>query len=179
MAILSQAMRRFLPLALVLALLLPVAAWSASSTSGDGTLVVDNGNGSVMVRARGGILGRFETGNMVISDLDLSDGKVPVVYGAETRRTLGPGRTSYSGENVRFRMIGGLYRVQIDAIGIDVSAVGRGTAVLDATGFTDFPGRYSLDGGPFQPLPGHPVTLVLGAPPGPPATKPPGLPDKK
>jgi hypothetical protein len=171
MAILTQAMRRFLLLALFLALLVPVSAWP-STTSGDGTIVVDNGNGSVMVRARGGILGRFETGNMVITDLDPTDGKVPVVYGAETRRTVGPGRTTYSGDNVRFRVIGGMYRVQIDAIGIDVSAVGRGVAVLDATGFTDFPGRYSIDGAPFQPLPGHPTTFILGqVAPGPPKEK--------
>src|SRR4029078_5933323 len=68
MAILTQAMRRFFPLVLVMALLLPGAAWAASDSSGssvasgDGTLVVDNGNGSVIVRARGGILGRFDNG---------------------------------------------------------------------------------------------------------------------
>jgi len=155
-------MRRFLPLVLVLALALPTAAWAVASASGDGTLVVDNGNGSVLVRARGGILGRFVDGNMVITDLDLSDGKVPVVYNADSRQPLGGGRTRYSGDNIRFRMIGGLYRVQIDAIGIDVSAVGHGSVTLDATGFTDFPGRFSIDGGPFQALPGHPTSYALG-----------------
>ena len=172
MGILMQAMRRAFLLALVVALALPVAAWAAGRLPGDGTLVVDNGNGVVTVRARGGILGRFVTGNMVISDLDLTDGKVPVVYGAETIQPLGGGRTRYSGDDIRFRMIGGLFRVQINAIGIDVSAVGRGTALLDGTGFTDFPGRYSVNGGPFQPLPGHPVTFALGqAQPSPPSVK--------
>ena len=155
-------MRRLSLLALVVVLALPVAAWAAATLPGDGTLVVDNGNGLVTIRARGGILGRFVTGNMVISDLDLTDGKVPVVYGAESIQQLGGGRTRYSGDDLRFRMIGGLFRVQINAIGIDVSAVGRGTAVLDASGFTDFPGRYSINGGPFQPLPGHAVTYALG-----------------
>jgi len=162
MAILISAMRRFVLVALVVALALPVAAWAAASLPGDGTLVVDNGNGLVTIRARGGMLGRFVTGNMVISDLDLGDGKVPVVYGAESTQSLGGGRTRYSGDDIRFRMIGGLFRVQINAIGIDVSAVGRGTAVLDASGFTDFPGRYSINGGPFQLLPGHAVTYALG-----------------
>jgi hypothetical protein len=172
MAILIPAMRRLVLLALTLALLVPVAAW-ASPRSGDGTLVVDNGNGNVTVRIRGGILGRVQnTGNMVITDLDPTDGKVPVVYGAEARRTLGPGRTAYSGDNIRFRMIGGLYRVQIEGIGIDLSVVGRGSALLDASGFTDFPGRYSIDGGAFQPLPGHPTTFNLGqVAPGPPNVK--------
>jgi hypothetical protein len=172
MAILSQAMRRFFPLVLVVALVLPAAAWAAvdsSASSGDGTLVVDNGNGRVTVRARGGILGRFDTGNVVISDLDLADGRVPVVWGAETIRFLGNGRILYSGEDVRFRMIGGLYRVQISATGIDISAVGRGYTVLDATGYTDFPGRFSVDGEPFQTLPGHTTTYTLGQAPAQPA----------
>jgi hypothetical protein len=159
MTILSQAMRRLFTLVLVMALLLPAAAWAAtgslgsSRAPGDGTLVVDNGNGSVVVRARGGILGRFDQGSVIISDLDPTDGRVPVVSGAETFRFLSGGRTLYSGDDIRFRMIGGLFRVQVNATGIDVSAVGRGTAVLDATGFTDFPGRFSRDGGPFHPLP--------------------------
>jgi hypothetical protein len=172
MAILSLAMRRLVLLALVVALALPVAAWAAATLPGDGTLVVDNGNGLVTIRARGGLLGRFVTGNMVISDLDLTDGKVPVVYGAETIQPLGGGRTRYSGDDLRFRMIGGLFRVQINAIGIDVSAVGRGVATLDASGFTDFPGRYSINGGPFQSLPGHAVTYTLGQVPlSPPSVK--------
>jgi hypothetical protein len=164
-------MRRFVPLVLVLMLALPVAAWASSALPGDGTLVVDNGNGSVMVRARGGILGRFIGGSVVITDLDLTDGKVPWVANADTRTSLGPGRTQYTGSNLRFRMIGGPFRVQIDAVGIDVSAVGRGVVVLDATGYTDFPGRFSLDGGPFRPLPGHPTTYVLGQVLSPPTTK--------
>ena len=175
MAILHTAMRRLVLLALVVALALPAAVWADSASKalpGDGTLVVDNGNGAVTVRARGGILGRFDFGNVVISDLDLTDGKVPAVYGAETIQPLGNGRTRYTGDQVRFRMIGGLFRVQITAIGMDVSAVGRGVATLDASGYTDFPGRYSINGGPFQPLPGHPVSYPLGqVPPSPPNAK--------
>jgi hypothetical protein len=172
MAILHTAMRRLVLLALVVVLALPVAAWAASALPGDGTLVVDNGNGAVTVRARGGILGRFDYGTVVITDLDLTDGKAPAVYGAETIQPLGAGRTRYTGDQVRFRMIGGLFRVQITAIGIDVSAVGRGVAMLDATGYSDFPGRYSINGGPFQPLPGHPVSYALGqVPPSPPTLK--------
>jgi len=175
MAILHTAMRRLFLLALVVALALPAAVWASSGMKalpGDGTLVVDNGNGAVTVRARGGILGRFDYGNVVITDLDLNDGKVPAVYGAETIQPLGNGRTRYTGDQVRFRMIGGLFRVQITAIGMDVSAVGRGVATLDATGYTDFPGRYSISGGPFALLPGHSVSYLLGqVPPSPPSVK--------
>jgi len=166
MAILIQAMRRFLPLVLVLAVLLPATAWAIPSSPGDGTLVVDNGNGSVIVRERGGILGRLDSGNVIISDLDLGDGRVPVVYGADAIRVLGNGRIMYSGNDIRFRMIGGLFRIQLNATGIDVSAVGRGFAILDASDFKDFPGRFSIDGGPFQALPGHATTYSLGQAPG-------------
>ena len=116
-------MRRFFPLVLVMALLLPAAAWAASAPvlvgrPGDGTLVVDNGSGSVIVRARGGILGRFDTGNVVISDLDLTRRRgCRSSTGPRRIRVLGNGRTHVLGEDVRFRMIGGLYRVQINAIG--------------------------------------------------------------
>jgi hypothetical protein len=155
-------MRRFLPLVLVFALSLPVAAWAAARLPGDGTLVVDNGRGTVTIRARGGILGRFDSGRLVVDDPVEGDGSGPVVYGADRIRDLGGHKTLYIGEDVRFRMIGGLYKVQIQAVGIDVSAVGRGTVVLDATGFTDLPGRFSINGDPSQPLPGHPTTYTLG-----------------
>ena len=164
-AILGKAMRRILVLTAVLLVALPVSAWAATDASrapGDGTLVVDNGRGVVVVHGRGGIIGRFDSGNLLLQDLDLNDGRAPIVYGADRIQDLGNGRIRYSGDDIRFRMIGGLFRVQINAIGIDVSAVGRGTAVLDASGFTDFPGRYSINGGPFQSLPGHAVTYALG-----------------
>jgi hypothetical protein len=156
-------MRRFIPILLVLLLALPATAWAVRTLPGDGTLVVDNGHGVVVVRARGGIIGRFDSGSVVIEQPE--GGKIPTVYGAERIRDLGNGRTQWTGEDVRFRVIGGLYRIRIQAVGIDVSAVGRGIAVLDASGFTDFSGRYSLNGGTFQPLPGKPTTFQLGQPP--------------
>ena len=157
-------MRRFVPILLVLTLVLPAAAWAVHTAPGDGTLVVDNGRGQVIIRARGGIIGRFDSGRLTVEDPVEGDGSGPIVYGAERIRDLGNHRTLYVGEDVRFRMIGGLYRVTIQAVGMDVSAVGRGNVVLDATGFTDLPGRFSLNGGPFQPLPGKATTLTLGNP---------------
>ena len=77
MAILSQAMRRFVPLVMILALALPAAAWGLKALPGDGTLVVDNGRGSVVVRARGGILGRFDTGRLIVDDPVEGDGTGP------------------------------------------------------------------------------------------------------
>ena len=53
---------------------------------------------------------------------------------------------------------------QIQAVGIDISAVGRGIAFLDASGFTEQPGRFSVNGGPFLPLPGTSTRYSLGQP---------------
>jgi hypothetical protein len=157
-------MRRFIPILLVLLLALPATAWAIRTLPGDGTLVVDNGRGQVTIRARGGIIGRFDSGRLIVEEIS-SGANPPIVYGPERIRDLGVHRTLYVGEDVRFRMIGGLYRITIQAVGMDVSAVGRGTVVLDATGFTDLPGRFSINGGTFQPLPGKPTTFQLGQPP--------------
>ncbi len=157
-------MRRLLPFLLVLGLALPATAWALRTAPGEGTLVVDNGNGSVVVKARGGIIGRFDSGRLIVDDPTDGDGATPFVYGAERIREVSATRTVYIGEDVRFRIIGGPYRVQVVALGIDISAVGRGTATLDAGGFTDRPGRFAIDGGPFQALPGVLTRYALGQP---------------
>ena len=156
-------MRRSVLILLALVLALPATAFAIRALPGDGTLVIDNGRGQVTVRARGGIIGRFDSGRLIVDENPNGNG--PIVYGAERIRDLGVHRTLYVGEDVRFRMIGGGYRVMIQAVGMDVSAVGRGIVVLDATGFTDLPGRFSINGGSFQPLPGRPTTYQLGQPP--------------
>lgn len=159
-------MRRLLLPALVLVLALPAAAGALRRAPGDGTLVVQAGQGLVLVQARGGIIGRFDSGQVVIEDPFERDGGGPIVFGAEQIRELGPRRTLYIGRaGVRFRLIGGAYRVRVEAIGIDLSAVGRGFVILDGSRFRDFPGRFSINGGPFQPLPPAPTRLPLGAPP--------------
>jgi hypothetical protein len=162
-------MRRLILVVLVLVLAVPAAAGALMRGPGDGTLVVDNGRGIVLIQARGGILGRFDSGRMVVEDPNPGDGSGPVVYGAQRIRELGATRTLYIGTDVRFRLIGGLWRVRIDALGTDVSAVGRGTATLDGSRYSQV-GRYSVNGGPMQPFPIVPTTFQLGAPGPPPAT---------
>ena len=147
----------------VLSLALPAAAGALIAGPGDGSLVVENAQGVVTLNLRGGIIGRFDQGTLEIYNPVANDGPAPVVRGYQQVRDLGPRRKQYSGEgDVRFRLIGGLFRVRITAIGLDVSAVGRGSAVLDGTGFTDQPGRFSLNGGPFQQMPGTATRFTLG-----------------
>jgi hypothetical protein len=154
-------MRRLVLILLVSGLALPAAALAVRDLPGDGTLVVDNARGIVTVRARGGIIGRFDSGRVVITDPVEGDGGVPSVYGAERISVLGPHTTLYIGEDVRFRLIGGAYRVTVNGVGVDVSAVGRGSVVLDGSGFAEQPGRYQLNGGPWQPMPDTSTSLAL------------------
>jgi hypothetical protein len=158
-------MRRLLGAIGVLVLALPAAAAGALGRGpGDGTLVVDNANGVVNLAIRGGVIGRFDQGTIVVVDPVEGDGPAPVLNGCEFKIRLTTKKTECdsSGSEVRFRLIGGLFRVHIDAIGVDVSVVGRGSAELDGSGYTPQPGRYSLNGGPYRAVPKSPTQLTLG-----------------
>jgi hypothetical protein len=166
---LKQAMRRLsIIIGLLVLLAVPAGAGALKRTPGDGTLAVDNAQGTVVLNLRGGIIGRFDQGTIEVTDPIAGDGPPPVIRGYQQAVRLGPRRVQYSGEgDVRFRLIGGLFRVRISAIGMDVSAVGRGTAMLDGSNFPDQSGRYSLNGGSFLAMPKVPLRLALGqAPPG-------------
>ena len=156
-------MRRLVAVIGVLVLALPAGAGALKRGPGDGSLVVENAQGVVTLAVRGGVIGRFDQGTLEVFDPVASDGPGPVVRGYQKIRELGPRRTQYSGEgDVRFRLIGGFYRVRISAIGLDVSAVGRGTVVLDGSGFADQTGRFSLNGGPFQSMPDVATRFTFG-----------------
>lgn len=157
-------MRRLVLVIGVLVLALPAGAGALKRGPGDGSLVVENAKGIVTLNVRGGIIGRFDQGTIEVFDPIANDGAGPIVRGYQQVRVLGPRRTQYSGEgDVRFRLIGGVYRVRISAIGLDVSAVGRGAVMLDGSGFADQTGRYSLNGDPFKSMPNAPARFTLGA----------------
>jgi hypothetical protein len=162
-------MRRLVLILLVIGLGVPAGALAVRELPGDGSLVVDNARGLVVVRARGGIIGRFDSGRITIEDPIEGDGSGPIVYGAEKQLELGPHTTRYIGEDVRFRLIGGAYRVTVNGYGVDVSAVGRGTVTLDGSGFTEQPGRFQINGSGWQPMPDDATryTLGTGLPPAP------------
>ncbi len=155
-------MRRLVLILLASCLLIPGGAVAVQQLPGDGTLVVDNARGLVTVRARGGIIGRFDYGRLIMEDPIEGDGSGPIVYGADRIRDLGPKSTLYIGEDVRFRLIGGSYRVTVQAQGMDISAVGRGTVLLDGSGYSEQPGRFSIDGDDYQAMPDTPTRYTLG-----------------
>lgn len=134
----------------LLVLLLAVPAVSAAALLrkvGDGTLSVEDGTGRVVLIARGGVIGRFDSGSVTIQDRTPNDAFDAKVWGATRllgERVLGDAGERWSGTNVRFRLIGGEFRIVIAGRGIDLSAVGNGNVFLEGEG--RLPGVFSLDG---------------------------------
>lgn len=165
-----RAMRKALLLAAVLAATLPAAAVAVTQSVLDGTLSVENGRGKVTVQARGGLIGRLDRGSVTIFDLTPNDLSDPVVSGDDQPVVLvGETGIRYRGTDLRFRIIGGGFRVVVQGRGIDLSVVGRGFGTLE--GETVEPGLYSLDGADCrkQPascdvLPELPIRFRLGGP---------------
>ena len=139
-----RSMRKTLIFLALLALALPVAAVSATS-AGEGTLSVEDGRGKVNLDARGGVIGRLDRGTITVYDKTPGDASFPVVTGADQPEIfLADNGIRYRGAGLRFRVIGGGFRILLQGRGIDLSVVGKGTGFIE--GDTLEPGVYSLDG---------------------------------
>jgi len=155
----------------VLAGLLSGLAGAAEPTSG--TLSVESGRGVVTLDIRGSVLGRLAGGVLRVTDQTPNDRFTPLVVGRKvTQDRVNAKTTMYRGVGLRFRMLGGGYRLVMRGTGIDVSAVGKGSVVLDGEPrfLGDDAGVYSLDGVDCGQnpelclqLPTEPVRFVLGA----------------
>jgi len=132
---------------LIVSIFLASSAGAAEPTSG--TLSVERGRGSVTVELKGSALGRLTTGWLRVTDQTPNDRYAPLVVGKRvTQERLGPRTVVYRGAGLRFRMLGGGYRMVVHGTGIALSVVGRGVVTLDGDPrFTgDDAGIYSLDG---------------------------------
>ena len=123
------------------------SAWAGEPTSG--TLSVEKGKGLVVIDFRGSVLGRLTSGTLRVTDQTPNDRYAPLVTGKKvTQDRIGPRTVLYRGQGLRFRLVGGGYRMVTRGTGISVSAVGRGVVVLD--GEPRWPGDdvgiYSRDG---------------------------------
>jgi hypothetical protein len=137
-------MRKSFFLLALLALGLPMMGLAGTST-GEGTLSVEDGRGKVTIQARGGVIGRLERGTVTIYDLTPDDTNIPAVFGDDQPVALvGENGIKYTGSGIRFRVIGGRYRIVILGRGIDLSAVGKGSGSI--RGDIGQLGVYSLDG---------------------------------
>lgn len=154
-------MRRLLLILLAALLVLPAAALAAVRAAGDGTLVVRDANGTVTIKGKGTIFGHFDHASLTVVDYNRDDTKEPQVNGAAKTRALNETTTRYTGNDVRFLLAGGKYTVKLQGYGVDVSAVGRGSATLQGYGTAD-DGRYSLGGAKPVDLTLLPVTVTFG-----------------
>jgi hypothetical protein len=158
-------MRRLLiPCALVALLVFPAAAAARPNAPGDGTLVVRNGSGTINLVATGAVIGSCDHCSVTIVDPQAGDGSGPIVSGEESKVDLNDTKSRWSGDGVRFRLIGGFFRLRVFGTGIDLSAVGRGQGTIRGAGTLN-DGTYAVNGGDRRPLPDDLRTFWLGAPP--------------
>jgi hypothetical protein len=140
----------------------------------NGTLSVERGKGVVVLELRGSVLGRLGSGAVTVTDLTPRDRYTATVVGRKLKQVhVGFRTTRYRGQGLRFRMVGGSWRIVVRGAGIALSAVGRGAVTLDGdrVSVLDDAGVYSLDGvdcssepESCMPLPDDPIRFTLGMP---------------
>ena len=135
------------------------AALAGSVGTNDGALSVKNGDGRVIANARGGVIGHLDKGWLTIKDPNPNDGTGPIVNGADNTQPAGEHTTRYSGTNIRFRLIGGAFVINVNGTGIDMSVIGKGLVALDGTNTTT--GTYAVNGDTAQPFPTIRFTFPL------------------
>jgi hypothetical protein len=155
-------MRRGLVLFALSALLLPAAATATTRGTGDGTLSVRDGRGTFIINARGGIIGSFARGKVIITDPVDGDGSGPIVSGDEWHRDKGETTDVWGGTRVRFRLIGGAFKIRVIGRGVNLSVIGRGSVTLIGEGTLD-DGSYSVNDGDYQQVPPVPLTFSLNS----------------
>jgi hypothetical protein len=156
-------------------LLVGVLAGAAGADEPEaGNLSVERGKGVVMLDLRGSTLGRLGGGTLTVTDLTPRDRFTATVTARKMTwvRPLGPKTMRYRGQGLRFRMVGGRYRMVVHGSGIALSAVGKGVVVLDAERIApvEDAGVYSLEQGVdcslapglCTPLPDEPERYVIG-----------------
>jgi hypothetical protein len=156
-------MRRLLPLAvLALALALPAGVAARPNGSNDGTLSVKDARGIVTIQGRGGVIGSFAKGSVTINDPVDGDGTGPIVTGDEWSKDKSDTATVWGGTRVRFRIIGGWFKIVARGRGINLSFVGKGNIILNGLG-TDDDGSYAVNGGDYNLIPAFALPFALSA----------------
>jgi len=154
------------------ALVVPAAALAASASPGDGSLVVKNGSAPkgvpvITLVIKGAAIGRVTgLGTIVIDDATPQDSFSPEVTGWDSHKDVDTA-TRWVGVGMKFRAVGGTYKITIYGSGVYLSAIGQGR-VVSLAGIPDQTsgdGVYSFNGDPFKSLPATPLVQVpLAAP---------------
>ena len=121
-------MRRFL-LTLAFLLVLPSAALAADLTTGDGSLSVTGASGTIVIQGKGVIYGHFDAGTLMVLSYKPDDGvSVPAVTSDKTQYSK-PGAGSLTGTDVRFLFPSGRYTIELIAVNLNASGIGKGSIV--------------------------------------------------
>jgi opacity protein-like surface antigen len=155
-------MRRLLTFAVLAALVLPAAATARQRGPNDGTLSVKEARGMVTIQGRGAVIGSFVQGRVTISDPIDGDGTGPIVTGDDWSKDRNDTTTTWGGTKVRFRMIGGTFRIVVKGRGINLSFVGVGNVILQGAG-SDDDGVYATNGAEYSSVPSFPFPFHLSA----------------
>jgi hypothetical protein len=144
------------------ALALPAASAARNQGASDGTLSVVDARDTITISGRGGVIGSFARGSVRISDPVDGDGTGPIVTGDEWSNERDATTTTWGGTKVRFRIIGGSFRIVVRGRGINLSLVGKGNVTLDGAGTLD-DGSYSVNGGEYLAMPGFLLAFPLSS----------------
>jgi len=155
-------MRRLLTFAVLVALAVPATSAARSRGVNDGTLSVRDARGTITIAARGGVVGSFAQGRVTITDPVDGDGTGPIVTGDEWSKERSETTTTWGGTRVRFRIIGGAFKIRISGRGINLSVVGRGTITLNGAG-TEDDGSYATNGSDYTLIPDFLFSFPLSA----------------
>jgi len=153
------------PLLVVLAsaaLAVPALAWATSGAADDGTLSVKNGDGVIFVSARGTIIGACDQCRVSIVDPSPDDGFPAVVNGAESHQDVSDTHDIYSGSDVRFRLVVGVFRIRVSGYGVDLGVVTKGWGRIQA--YDSNTGTFSVNGGARRLLPADREVFTLISP---------------
>src|SRR5712691_1232705 len=127
-------MRSLLAFAVLAALALPAASAARNEGPADGTVSVRDARGTITISARGGVIGSFTKGSVTINDPVDGDGTGPIVTGDEWSKERDATTTTWGGTRVRFRNIGGTFKIRVQGRGINLSFVGKGNVTLKGAG---------------------------------------------
>ena len=130
---------------------------------GDGSLLVKNGRGTIVLQIKGAAIGWMARGKLTLTDNDPYDENEPVVrgvfkFGGPVQ--LSDATTVYRGKRIKYRMLDGSYRLKFEGSGIHISAVGRGWVTFDGDDRYVSDGVYSLNGEPFEPISTDPTDKI-------------------
>jgi len=156
-------MRWLLTFALLAALAVPAQSAARQRGLNDGTLSLKDARGVFTIQGRGGVIGSFMQGRVTISDPIDGDGTGPIVTGDDFPPIeRDEDTTTWRGNRVRFRIIGGTFRITVKGRGINLSFVGKGNVTIKGAG-TDDDGTYATNGSEYSAVPDFPFAFVLSA----------------